>query len=133
MDSYITPFYAALLGLVFVILSFRTLLLRRKLKIGIGFSDQPLLIRAISAHSNFSEYVPLTLILIFFLEIETRANLLIHILCLSLFFGRIVHAYGISQVNENYNLRSIGMILTIGVIISTSIKLLSFSIHAAAF
>jgi len=70
MDIHITPLYAAILGLVFVILSFRTLLLRRKLKIPIGYGDQPILIRAAAEHSNFADYVPLALILVFFWRLK---------------------------------------------------------------
>jgi len=128
-----TPFYAALFGLVFVVLSFRTLLLRKKLKIGIGYGDQPILIRAISAHSNFAEYVPLALMLLFFLETEIHANLFVHVLCITLLFGRLMHAYGISQINENYNFRRIGMVMTIGVIISTSIRLIISYTHGLHF
>jgi len=133
MDMHTTPFYAALFGLVFVVLSFRTLLLRKKLKIGIGYGDQPILIRAISAHSNFAEYVPLALMLIFFLETEIHANLFVHVLCITLLFARIIHAYGISQINENYNFRRIGMVVTIGVIISTSTRLIISYIQGITF
>ena len=77
----ITPIYAAILGLVFVVLSIRTLLLRRQLKVEIGDGDQPMLARAARVHANFAEYVPLSLILIYFLEIQTQTSLWIHFLC----------------------------------------------------
>ncbi|MGB5261151.1 MAG: MAPEG family protein [Gammaproteobacteria bacterium] len=120
----ITPFYAALLALIFVVLSFRTILLRRRLGIAIGAGEDPRLARAIRAHSNFAEYVPIALILIFFVEIRTSAILLIHGLCIALIIGRIVHAYGVSQLEENYSFRISGMALTLVCIISASLRLI---------
>ena len=75
-------------------------------------------------HSNFAEYVPLALILFYFLEVETDADLWIHVLCVSLIIGRLLHAYGVSQVEENYRFRVAGMILTLGCLISASTRLI---------
>ena len=119
-----TPLYAAIIGLVFVVLSVRTLLLRRRLGIAIGTGEDPELTRAMRVHSNFAEYVPLALILFYFLEVETDAGLWIHVLCVSLIVGRLLHAYGVSQVEENYRFRMAGMILTLGSIISASTRLI---------
>ncbi len=119
-----TPLYAAIIGLVFVVLSVRTLLLRRRLGIAIGTGEDPELTRAMRVHSNFAEYVPLALILFYFLEVETDADLWIHVLCVSLIVGRLLHAYGVSQVEENYRFRMAGMILTLGSIISASTRLI---------
>ncbi len=120
----ITPLYAALIALIFVVLSVRTLLLRRRLGIAIGTGDDQELTRAMRVHSNFAEYVPLALILFYFLEVETDADLWIHVLCVSLIVGRLLHAYGVSQVEENYRFRVAGMILTLGSIISASTRLI---------
>ena len=121
---HITPFYAALSGLIFVGLSFRTLLLRRKLQIAIGDGGQSSLMRAARVHSNFAEYVPLALILIYFLEIKTSSYLWVHVLCSALIIGRILHAYGVSQVDEDYRFRVAGMVLTLTAIISASVRLI---------
>lgn len=120
----IVPAYAAVLALVFVALSFRTLGLRRSKGIAIGTADDPELTRAMRVHSNFAEYVPIALILLFFLESRTNGTTLIHILCALLIVGRVVHAYGVSQAEENFRFRVTGMVLTLGTIISASIRLL---------
>jgi hypothetical protein len=120
----ITPIYAAILGLVFVALSVRTLLLRRRLKVGIGDGDQPILARAMRVHSNYAEYVPLSLILVYFLETQVEASLWIHILCSALLVGRVTHAFGVSQLEENYRYRVIGMALTFTVILCASLGLM---------
>src|SRR5215470_9848853 len=120
----VTPFYAALFGLMFVGLSFRTLRIRKRLRIPIGDGGQPLLHRAMRVHSNFAEYVPVALLLIYFLEVETRSVWSPHVLCLALLIGRISHAYGVSQLRENYRFRVFGMALTLGAIISAALGLL---------
>jgi hypothetical protein len=126
----ITPIYAAVFGLVFVVLSVRTLLLRRRLGIAIGDGDQPMLARAVRVHSNFAEYVPLSLILIYFLETQIGASPWIHVLCGAFLLGRITHAFGVSQVKENYRYRVIGMALTFTVIICASVGLmLDYTLH----
>ena len=50
----IRPFYAALLGMLFFVLSVRTLRLRRKLQIAIGDAGNQQLLRAMRIHSNFA-------------------------------------------------------------------------------
>lgn len=119
----VTPFYAAILAFMLIFLSFRTLLLRRRLGIGTGTGNHENLARAIRAHANFIEYVPLTIILVFFLEALTGSTLRVHVICLVLIVGRLLHAYGISQVNENYKYRVAGMLATLGCLISVSINL----------
>lgn len=117
--------YAAIFGFIFVALSVRTLLLRRRLKVGIGDGEMPILARAVRVHSNYAEYVPLSLILLYFLETQVGTSLWIHILCSALLIGRITHAFGVSQVEENYRYRVIGMALTFTVIICASLGLMS--------
>lgn len=119
----VTPIYTAIFGFVFVALSVRTLLLRRSLGVGIGDGDQPILARAVRVHSNFAEYVPLSLLLIYFLETQVKSSPWIHVLCSALLVGRITHAFGVSQVKENYRYRVIGMALTFTAILSASIGL----------
>ena len=90
-----------------------------------------MLLRATRVHSNFAEYVPIALVLIYFLETETQSRMWAHILCNALLAGRIVHAYGVSQLEEDYRFRVTGMFLTIGVIISVSLRLLGNYIFSA--
>ena len=120
----ITPLYAALFALVFVALSVRTLLLRRRFKVAIGTRQQPLLARAARAHANFAEYVPLALLLIYFLEIQTGSRLWVHSLCVALFIGRLCHAYGVSQLEEDFRFRVFGMAMTFTALISAALRLL---------
>ena len=119
----ITPIYAAIVALVYVMLSVRTLRLRHRFKVGIGNGEQPLLARAVRAHANFAEYVPIALLLIYFVEVGDIAAIWIHALCATLVLGRFVHAYGISQVEEDYRFRVFGMALTLTAIIVAALVL----------
>lgn len=122
----ITSSYVALFALFLVFLSFRVLLLRRSKGVGVGTGGDLTLERAIRVHSNFTEYVPIALLLLYFTEQSGTSTIVLHSLFIALLLGRIVHAYGVSQVDENYTFRVFGMFLTFGVLISASIRLLLF-------
>ncbi|MEN9866941.1 MAG: hypothetical protein RL748_2531 [Pseudomonadota bacterium] len=109
---HIVPLYTALLTLLFVILSVRTLNLRRKLQIGVGDAGNPQMLRAMRVHANFAEYVPLALILLFLVEAQHANAILVHALGLALLVGRLSHAYGVSQTKEKLVFRVTGMALT---------------------
>jgi uncharacterized membrane protein YecN with MAPEG domain len=121
---HITFLYAALFALLFVALSVRTLRLRVKLGIAIGDAGNQQMLRAIRVHSNFAEYVPLALLLIYFTELQGASARFIHIVCLCLLLGRLAHAYGVSQVNENPRLRILGTALTLGTLVVAAMHLL---------
>jgi uncharacterized membrane protein YecN with MAPEG domain len=121
---YITPFYTALLGLGFVTLSVLTLRLRRKFQIPLGDGGNKRLLRAIRVHSNFAEYVPLSVILIFMAELQNAPSFLIHLLGSCLLIGRLSHAWGVSQNIENYKFRVFGMAMTFTTLVTSSIYLI---------
>lgn len=120
----ITFFYAALLAPLFVFLSRRAIRLRRALKIGVGDAGNTRMLRAMRVHANFAEYVPFALLLIFFVEMKSGHPWFVHMLGAALFAGRLSHAYGVSQENENFKFRIAGMILTFTVLILSSFYLL---------
>ena len=108
----IIPFYAGLLTLIFITLSLRIIFLRNTLKIGLGDLGNEKLFRAIRVHSNFVEYVPMSILLFSFIEFKGGSLLLCHGLCGSLIIGRVTHAYGVSKIKETFYFRQIGMALT---------------------
>ena len=120
----ITPFYAALFGVILFVLSIRTIRLRRKLKIAIGAGDDADMERAIRVHANFCEYVPIALLLIYLLEVTLGATYWIHVLGGALLLGRLLHAYGVSQPREDFRIRVTGMVLTFTVILSSASRIL---------
>jgi uncharacterized membrane protein YecN with MAPEG domain len=128
-----TGLYAALLGLLFVALSVRTLRLRRTLRIAVGDAGNPKMLRAMRVHSNFAEYIPLALFLIYLSETQGANWLLVHALCLALLIGRLSHSYGVSQLNENYRYRVVGMALTFTpIIVASAYLLFAYARHLGA-
>lgn len=117
---HILPLYAALLGLLFFYLSVRTIGLRRRLKIGIGSGDSHEMLRGMRVHSNFAEYVPLTLLLIYLVEVQGATSWFVHALGMCLLLGRAVHAYGVGQVKEKFVYRVTGMAMTFTTVLLSS-------------
>lgn len=120
----VTPIYAALLGLLLILLSFRVIRVRRRVRVAVGTGDNPELLRATRVHGNFVEYVPLALLLIWMLEAQGTSSVFIHVLGLALLMGRCVHAYGVSQTVENLKLRISGMLMTFSVLMVSALSLL---------
>lgn len=120
----ILPVYAALLTLLFVFLSIRTIKARRRAQIAIGSGASPELNRAMRVHANFAEYAPLGLLLIYLVEMQSAAGWLIHLLGLLLLMGRLSHAYGVSQTRENFKFRMYGMMMTFGSLLLSALFLL---------
>lgn len=116
--------YVALFGLLYLVLSVRTLRLRRRLRIAVGDGGNPMMLRAMQAHANFAEYVPLTLVIIFMMERVGTFVWVQETLCFVLLGGRICHAWGISHEPEDYRFRVAGMMLTLGVLGVASVRLL---------
>lgn len=124
----ITPIYVALLAILFLFLSFKTIKVRKRLQIGVGTGDNPELLRAMRVHANFSEYVPITLILILSVELLKGHFILMHCLGAALLIGRVLHAYGVSQSKENLKFRVSGMLLTFATMLVSIISILYLSI-----
>ncbi len=131
MKLTIVPIYAALLALLFIALSVRTLRLRRRLQIAVGDAGNATMLRAMRVHSNFAEYVPLTLLLIAFVELGGAAAWRVHLFCMCLLVGRCVHAYGVSQLKENYRFRVAGMVFTLYCLAAAAVYLLLRALFTA--
>ena len=120
----ITPIYAALLGILFCVLSLNVVRARRAAGIGLGDGGDATLSRRIRAHGNFAEYVPLSLILILLIE-EAGANpTFVHGINIALLAGRIMHAIALSSPTPRPLLRTAGAALSILVVAASSIRLL---------
>jgi uncharacterized membrane protein YecN with MAPEG domain len=130
MVPVIVPIYAAILALIFVFLSVRVIMLRASAKVAIGHGGNPSLERRMRVQANFAEYVPLALLLLTFLEMQSHSRYLIHILALALLIGRIFHAYTVSQDNENLRLRAVGVLTTFAVLVIAAIVLLLNGLRA---
>ncbi|WP_343560476.1 MAPEG family protein [Kiloniella sp. b19] len=117
----IVPLYASLLVCLYLVLAFRTIRLRRIFRAAVGDQGQMTLARAVRAHGNFAEYVPLALLLLAFLELNGASGLLLHGLGVLLLAGRLFHSRAVSQPDEPIRLRVLGMALTFTVLISAAV------------
>ena len=113
MDSSVVLLYTSLLGLLLIGLSYNVVRLRQRHQVGIGTGSVQALERAVRAHANFCEYVPLALLLLALIEFAGGAPVwTLHILGLLLLSGRIAHALGLSRNAGVSRARVIGTLLT---------------------
>lgn len=117
MNLYITAFYASLLALCYFYLSALVIKERRAGAIGIGDGGNTTLQRLIRAHGNFSEYVPICLVMLATFEVNAEMNGVAHALGASLLFGRLLHAYGLRLHAGASWQRLAGMLLTFAAMI----------------
>ena len=113
---FVTPLYAGLLALWFVLLSVRVVNLRRR---GILFGDngEVDVIRVVRAQANFAEYVPLALLLMGLLEISRYSIYLLHALGLVLLVARLLHGAALSFRWNVLTGRVVGAALTFVVLL----------------
>ena len=92
---FVTPLYAGILALWFVLLSLRVVNLRRR---GISFGDNGDIgvTRVVRAQANFAEYVPLALLMMGFLEASRYSIYLLHALGITLVVARLFHGLALS-------------------------------------
>jgi uncharacterized membrane protein YecN with MAPEG domain len=124
----ITSIFASLLTVIYIRLGLNVINLRRKNKVPLGnggFSD---LEKAIRAHGNFSEYVPIALILMGCLELNGAPWWLVTVYGTTLAAGRVFHAMGIKQEPERFDNRIRGMKFTFNTLIALIITNLGWVI-----
>jgi len=126
----ITPIYAALLAVLYLTLTFAVIKGRYRLLVSLGDGGNERFNRLIRGHGNFSEYVPISLLLMAFAEIGGAGTMVIHGAALLLLGGRVLHAYAMALTAKNLSLRKAGMIMTIASILIGVIACLSTSLIA---
>lgn len=128
MTLIVTPLYAGLIALIFMVLSYRVIFYRRANKLSLGdYGDKALLAR-IRAQGNCGEYAPIALLLLLIIELQGAPAVALHILGLMLLIGRLMHAYGFSQHPQILNLRVGGTFLTTAMIAFSAVGILAHSL-----
>lgn len=120
----VVPLYAAVMALLFVLLSVNVIRGRRSQRIPLGVAGSTELERRVRVQANFAEYAPFALLLLAMADIRGAPAALLHLLCLGLLIGRVAHAWGVSQTVEDYRFRVAGMGATLTVIIGAAILLM---------
>lgn len=91
----VTPLYAGLLTLLFMLLSYRVIRFRQK-GIPLGDGGDPRMLRVIRGHGNFAEYVPLALLMMAILELGRHSSYVLHAIGIALILSRVLHGYALS-------------------------------------
>lgn len=128
----ITAFYAAILVLLFVVLSVNVVRLRKRLHVGLGDNGSSDLQRAVRAQANFTEYTPLLLIVLGLAEQHGSSPYLLHICGIVFLLGRLSHAYSLlineryegTRLMAGYQYRVAGMMCTFGTLVVLAVVLL---------
>ncbi len=112
---HVTLFFAACCALMQCVLT--GLVVARRLQARVSFLDggDKQLLRRIRAHGNFTETVPMALLLMALLELSGLAKIWLISFGMALLIGRVLHATSLLTNNARWS-RAGGMMLTLGVI-----------------
>jgi uncharacterized membrane protein YecN with MAPEG domain len=112
----ITALYAALCAFIVLALAVRIMVMRFRMRTGIGDGGDSRLARAIRIHGNAIEYVPIALVLLLVAELDGARPALLHGCGIVLVVARIAHALGLVRSPGLSLGRGIGVAGTVGVI-----------------
>ena len=117
----ITALYASLLAILLVLLSFSVIRMRFKHKVGIGDGQITEVSQAIRVHGNFTEYMPLALILLASYELGGGDDMWLHVFGITLVVGRLLHATGLMKSTGTSKPRVLGTLATFIMLIALSV------------
>jgi uncharacterized membrane protein YecN with MAPEG domain len=117
----VTAAVASILALLFLRLSWGVITLRRRHRVSLGSAQHDDLERAIRAHGNFAEYVPLCVLLLACLELNGAPWWLVALPGTALIAGRVFHAKGIHEPPPNFSNRVRGMKLTLTTVLALAV------------
>jgi len=96
MTAPITTFYAGIIGLLLLTLSYHVVRNRWRAGVSLGAGEDRDLERAIPAHANLTEYAPIILLLMALVEAGGASPWLIHGCGGLLVVSRVLHAAGLA-------------------------------------
>jgi len=126
----ITGIYAALCGLLLVVLYARVSQRRLATKIGVGTGGDAVLEQRVRAHANLIESAPLALLLLYLVEQTGLAAWAVHAVGAAFLVARLLHAQGMSGSTGRSTGRFYGSIGTLLVVVALSVVLLVRSFMA---
>lgn len=124
----VSSFYAALIGILCVVLSVLVIRLRVRTKISIGDGGDKVLSRMTRVFGNFIEYAPLVVVMLALAETMGTSRLTLHVFGVAFIVGRIAHAFGLYRTLGINPGRTIGVVLTLGTILGLAITLLAIAV-----
>lgn len=119
----LTATYAAVLAVVYVLLSAWVVRGRFAFRVLHGDGGNSDMLRRMRAHANFAEYVPFALLLIAFVEMRGASPSTMHLLLAPLAAARIAHPIGMMAAPNSipqYGLRGLPVVITFLVILAAA-------------
>ena len=115
MTFAITAPYAAVLTLIFIVLTQLVIRTRINAKVGLGDGGIPAVLQAVRRQGNFVENVPLTLLLMALAEAGGSGALVLNLCGGVLVVARLIHPFGIRIEAPTHPARLIGAVATLAV------------------
>lgn len=120
----VTAVFAAVIGLLLLVLSTHVVRYRLKYQKGMGVTDDRDFEAAVRAHANLVEYAPLGLIMLGLAELNGVPGFLVYWAGMALVVGRVLHAWGmINGRGGTHKARMAGIALTWLAILVTALLL----------
>lgn len=101
MKLEVTTFTTAILGLLLLVLSYRVSQIRRAVHIGLGDGGNAELLVRIRSQANFTEYVPVILILMALIENQIGYHVMLGVTSALVIIARTSHAVGMGKPSPN--------------------------------
>ncbi|MFN2360456.1 MAG: MAPEG family protein [Marinobacter sp.] len=121
----VSAVFAAVLGLLLIVLSILVSRFRLKYKKNMGVTDDRDFEAAVRAHGNLVEYAPLGLIMLAIAELNGVASGLVYWTGMAFVVGRILHAFGMINGRGGPHIaRLTGILLTWASILAIAVLLL---------
>ncbi len=125
MDQFSLPvissLYAGLLAIMLVSLALFVIAGRFKYKVGLGYGKNEDMVRRVRMHGNFVEYVPLLLIMMVIMEINSMHGWMLHTYGIGIILTRLSHAYGLYTSSKISLFRTIGMAGTFALLLIAAV------------
>ncbi|MEM8685228.1 MAG: MAPEG family protein [Pseudomonadota bacterium] len=113
MLALITALYGSLIALLIIVTAFGVVKERRSSKIGLGAGGNDRLEQKMRVHANLTEYAPISLLLLLFLELNQADTLWLHVVGITLVVARVVHVWGFSHSPGYSRGRFLGTLMTL--------------------
>jgi len=112
MTLVVTGIYAAVLGIIFIVLRINVTIERAKTGISIMHQDNMVLAEKMRRFGNFIETVPFALILLAIIETAGASTTILHGVGGLLVASRLLHPFGLNSENGKNPLRIISGLMT---------------------
>lgn len=112
MLALVTALYGSIIAILMLITAFSVVKLRRTRAVGLGDGGDAEIAQAMRVHANLTEYAPISLLLLLFLELNQAGTQILHVFGVILVLARAMHAWGFSNHKNYSHGRFFGTLLT---------------------